>query len=330
MLRRCLTKRQGARGSASSPCVSAVLTAWSWVSIGTNDLAAACAFWVDTLGFECIDRIEGDDLGLREHWQLTDRLICRQAMLQSPGAACGAIHLVEYNTAGATVRQDAAVFDLCPKNLDIYVDDLPRRMAELAARGVRFRNDQYSEAVSPDGVHFREIHLAGHDDINIVLLQIMGGDALPTRSGFYGVGPLVCIVSDPAAEKAFYRDVMGLSLAHDNILAGPEIEQMIGLPAGCALEVSIWAQIGQSLGEVELVTYQGTQGTNRYPRAAPGARGVTHLNWWVEDMADWVDHLAQLNVPFKRSRLSGRLIQSSESVRLHSPAGLRIEVHAQA
>jgi len=310
--------------------VPVVLTAWSWVSIGTSDVAAACHFWVDMLGFECTDRAEGDDPGLRQHWQLTDRQIRRQAMLQSPGAAFGAIHLVEYDTAAATVRQDAAVFDLCPKNLDIYVDDLPLRMAELTARGVRFRNEQYSEAVSPDGVHFREIHLAGHDDINIVLLQIMGGDALPTSSGFYGVGPLVCIVNDPAAEKAFYRDVMGLALTHDNILAGPEIEQMIGLPAGCALEVSIWAQIGQSLGEVELVTYQGTQGTNRYPRAAPGARGVTHLNWWVEDMAAWKDHLVQLNVPFNRSRLSGRLMQSRESVRLHSPAGLSIEVHAQA
>ena len=307
-----------------------VLTAWSWVSIGTSDVAAACHFWVDMLGFECIDRAEGDDPGLRQHWQLTDRQIRRQVMLRSPGAACGAIHLVEYDTAAATVRQDAAVFDLCPKNLDIYVDDLPLRMAELTARGVRFRNEQYSEAVSPDGVHFREIHLAGHDDINIVLLQIMGDGALPTESGFYGVGPLVCIVEDSAAEKVFYRDVVGLSLAHDNVLAGPEIEQMIGLPAGCALEVSIWAQMGQPLGEVELVTYQGTQGANRYPRAVPGARGVTHLNWWVEDMAAWKDHLVQLNVPFNRSRLSGRLMQSRESVRLHSPAGLSIEVHAQA
>ena len=307
-----------------------VLTAWSWVSIGTSDVAAACHFWVDMLGFECIDRAEGDDPGLRQHWQLTDRQIRRQVMLRSPGAACGAIHLVEYDTAAATVRQDAAVFDLCPKNLDIYVDDLPLRMAELTARGVRFRNEQYSEAVSPDGVHFREIHLAGHDDINIVLLQIMGDGALPTESGFYGVGPLVCIVEDSAAEKVFYRDVVGLSLAHDNVLAGPEIEQMIGLPAGCALEVSIWAQMGQPLGEVELVTYQGTQGANRYPRAVPGARGVTHLNWWAEDMAAWKDHLVQLNVPFNRSRLSGRLMQSRESVRLHSPAGLSIEVHAQA
>ena len=125
-----------------------MLTAWSWVSIGTSDVAAACHFWVDMLGFECIDRAEGDDPGLRQHWQLTDRQIRRQVMLRSPGAACGAIHLVEYDTAAATVRQDAAVFDLCPKNLDIYVDDLPLRMAELTARGVRFRNEQYSEALT--------------------------------------------------------------------------------------------------------------------------------------------------------------------------------------
>ena len=43
-------------------------------------------------------------------------------------------------------------------------------MAQLTEQGVVFRNEHYSEAVSPDGVHFREIHLAGHDDINIVLL----------------------------------------------------------------------------------------------------------------------------------------------------------------
>ena len=47
-------------------------------------------------------------------------------------------------------------------------------MAQLTKQGVVFRNEHYSEAVSPDGVHFREIHLAGHDDINIVLLQVIG------------------------------------------------------------------------------------------------------------------------------------------------------------
>ncbi|MBQ87058.1 MAG: hypothetical protein CMQ16_11720 [Gammaproteobacteria bacterium] len=93
-----------------------------------------------------------------------------RAKVRSAGAENGGMHLVEWDVAAESVRAEAQVFDLCPKNLDIYVDDLPVRMAQLTEQGVVFRNEHYSEAVSPDGVHFREIHLAGHDDINIVLL----------------------------------------------------------------------------------------------------------------------------------------------------------------
>ena len=237
------------------------------------------------------------------------------------------MHLVEWDVAHESVRAGAQVFDLCPKNLDIYVDDLPKRMAELAERGVVFRNEHYSEAVSPDGVHFREIHLAGHDDINIVLLQVIGSDTRFPDSGFYGVGPLVCIVRDPEAEKHFIDTVLGLSMSHDNILEGPEIETMIGLPAGCALEVSIWAEPGQVLGEVELVTYQGTDGADLYPRALPGARGVTHLNWWLDDVEPFAAHLKTHGISFELSRVESSLLQSSSSLILQSPAGLRLEVH---
>jgi catechol 2,3-dioxygenase-like lactoylglutathione lyase family enzyme len=248
-------------------------------------------------------------------------------MVRAPGAAFGAIHLVEWGSATESVRADAAVFDLCPKNLDIYVDDLPRRMAQLAEQGVIFRNKHYSEAVSPDGVHFREIHLAGHDDINLVLLQILGSETPFPATGFYGVGPLVCIVRDPAPERRFCQQVLGLALSHDNILTGPEIEQMIGLPQGCALEVSIWAQPGQPLGEVELVTYQGTDGADRYSRASPGRRGVTHLNWWVGDIETFSSHLSAHGVTYSSSYIRGRLIQTHATRTFRSPAGLQIEVH---
>ena len=133
-------------------------------------LEAALDFWVGRLGFECAARAEGDDPGLREHWGVSDRQIARQAMVRSAGAQNGGMHLVEWDVAAESVRAEAQVFDLCPKNLDIYVDDLPVRMAQLTEQGVVFRNEHYSEAVSPDGVHFREIHLAGHDDINLVLI----------------------------------------------------------------------------------------------------------------------------------------------------------------
>ncbi len=302
-------------------------SAWHWVSIGTADIGAALDFWVGRLGFEGVARAEGDDPGLREHWGLADRQIARQAMVRSAGAENGGMHLVEWDAAADSVRAEAQVFDLCPKNLDIYVDDLPARMAQLVDQGVVFRNEHYSEAVSPDGVHFREIHLAGHDDINIVLLQVIGSDTPIPDSGFYGVGPLVCIVRDPAEEKRFIDTVLGLSLSHNNILEGPEIEKMIGLPTGCALEVSIWAEPGQALGELELVTYQGTDGADLYPRARPGARGVTHLNWQVDDIEALVAHLSAHGVGHSASAINGSLIQSRASLIFHSPAGLRLEAH---
>ena len=302
-------------------------SAWHWVTIGTADMKGALDFWVGRLGFECVARAEGDDPGLREHWAATDRHVARQAMVRSVGAKNGGMHLVEWDAAADSVRADAQVFDLCPKNLDIYVDDLPVRMAQLAEQGVVFRNEHYSEAVSPDGVHFREIHLAGHDDINIVLLQVIGSDTPIPDSGFYGVGPLVCIVRDPAEEKRFIDTVLGLSLSHNNILEGPEIEKMIGLPTGCALEVSIWAEPGQALGELELVTYQGTDGADLYPRARPGARGVTHLNWQVDDIEALAAHLSAHGVGHSASTINGSLIQSRASLIFHSPAGLRLEAH---
>ena len=310
--------------------VRLMASAWHWVSIGTADMGAALDFWVGRLGFECVARAEGDDPGLREHWGVTDRQIAQQAMVRSAGAENGGMHLVEWNVAAESVRAEAQVFDLCPKNLDIYVDDLPVRMAQLTEQGVVFRNEHYSEAVSPDGVHFREIHLAGHDDVNIVLLQVIGSDTPIPDSGFYGIGSLVCIVRNPAEEKRFIDTVLGLSLSHNNILKGPEIEEMIGLPAGCALEVSIWAEPGQPLGEVELVTYHGTDGANRYPRAQPGARGITHLNWWLDDIEAFAAHLTEQGVSCKLSKVEGSLIQSSSSLIFQSPAGLRLEAHERS
>ena len=118
-------------------------------------------------------------------------------------------------------------------------------------------------------------------------------------------------------------------MSHNNILEGPEIEEMIGLPAGCALEVSIWAETGQPLGEMELVTYQGTEGEDRYPRAWPGARGITHLNWWVDDIEAFAAHLRAQGVTHELSKVEGSLFQSSASLIFQSPAGLRLEVHGR-
>lgn len=304
------------------------LGAWDWVSVGTSDLRAALGFWTEWLGFDCLEHLDGDDPVLRAHWGITDQRIVSQAMVRASGAGVAGVHLIELDPPRDSVRGGAQVFDLCPKNLDIYVDDLPRRMRELKSRGAVFRNADYSEAESPDGVRFREIHLPAHDDLNIVLLQILGSVERFPESGFRGIGPLISIVRDQQAERQFYRDVIGLSLTHDNVLEGPEIERMIGLPAGSSLEVSIWAQPGQSLGEIELVTYRGVSGNDLFAKAVPGARGVTQLNWRVSSCDAWRCWLDHQGIAYRESKIAARLIRSAEVLVLQSPAGLRIELHA--
>jgi catechol 2,3-dioxygenase-like lactoylglutathione lyase family enzyme len=302
--------------------------AWRWVTIGVADLESALGFWCQRLGFETSARHDGPDPGLEQHWALPPASIARQALVHAPGLERGMLHLVEYAAARRSVREGAEVFDLCPKNLDIYVDDLPGRLEELRAAGIRFRSEAYSEVTAPDGTRFREIHFPGHDDINFVLLQLLDEPLAFGPSGFSGIGPVVTIVADAAAERAFYRDQLGLDVLHDNTLSGPEIERMIGLPAGAELDVSIWGSGGEHHGQVEIIAYRGTRGSNLYPRAQPGVRGIFQLDYDCRDLQGLQQRLAAGHVPHSATRLDSALLGRWESLSFQTPAGFRLEAIA--
>lgn len=306
------------------------MNAWRHVTLGVASMEEALRYWADSFGFEVAGRADGPDEGLESYWGLAPGGIARQALIRAPGAHRGMLHLVEYAQAAESVRQGAAVFDLCPKNLDIYVDDMPARMAQLRRAGFEFRTDTYSEVTAPNGVRFREVHLAGHDDINLVLLQLLDEALEFGPAGYTGIGPLIMIVADAEQEKSFYRDVMGLDILHDNLLSGPEIERMIGLPAGAALDVSIWGVPGAHLGQVEIITYQGTTGLDRYPRARPGARGIIRAAWMLDDTGALRDRLLRHRISFQSHQLESSLLGAAESLVFRSPAGFTIEVLQQA
>jgi catechol 2,3-dioxygenase-like lactoylglutathione lyase family enzyme len=305
------------------------MNGWSWASIGVASLSEALLFWAERCGFELADSADGPDSGLAGHWGLPVDAIARQALVRASGCHLGMLHLVEYAAPAPSVRAGAQVFDQCPKNLDIYVDDMAQRMADFRQAGLEFRSETFTEATSPDGTHFREIHLGGHDDINLVLLQLMDDPPQTGARGFTGIGPLVTTVADPDREKAFYRDVMGLDMLHDNLLAGPEIERMIGLPAGAALDVSIWGRPGEHLGQIEIVAYRGTRGADLYTRARPGVRGIIQVNFTVEDLAPFRQRLKAAGIAFVEGAFAARLLPRSRFLQFHSPAGLAIEIHLE-
>ena len=148
-----------------------------------------------------------------------------------------------------------------------------------------FRTDTYSDVTAPSGARFLEIHMYGHDATNIVILESVGKE-LPhyTDKGFAGVGPLISIVPDAETEQNFYQQVLGHDELSKNLLVGPEIEKMVGLPPGSGLDVRILGDAAQGFGQTEIVDYQGVEGTDRYPLAKPKALGTLHVTYFVDDL----------------------------------------------
>jgi catechol 2,3-dioxygenase-like lactoylglutathione lyase family enzyme len=305
---------------------SPAFDAFSSVTVGVADMDGARLLWVDTFGMEVVADLQGPDAGIARLWGIEADDIAQQLLLRTGNSRYGMLHLVEFESPDPPVRRGAAVFDQCPKNLDIYVDDLPKRVAELKAAGRSFRNDNYSEVTAPNGITFREIHMPAHDDINVVLLQVIGRDYPFSAQGYAAVGPLITIVGDADAEKQFYQDVFGLQILSDNVLDGPEIERMVGLPPGAALDVSIWGREDQPMGQMELIDYRGVDGNNLYPLAKPKALGILHITYVTDDLLSFKAHLDGLGIGWSSYGRVDTLMGSGEAISVVSPAGLRIDV----
>ena len=297
------------------------------VTVGVASIDKANDLWVDVMGFEVVAERNGADPELERLWDVDADLIARQVMLRSRDNDFGLLHLVEYSQPVPAVRDGAAVFDLVPKNLDVYTENLPAIVEKMGAEGYRFRNQRYSEVTAPDGTMFREIHLPSHDDVNVVLLEVIGKQLPFTHNGFAGIGPLIYIVPDASAEKAFLRDVMRFDKLNDNILDGPEIERMVGLPPGAGLDVSIWGRAGDSFGGLEPIEYQGVVGENRYPLAVPGARGVLHVSYVVDDATPLLERLRAGGIAVDDRGTGSTLIADGRMYRFFSPAGLAFELY---
>lgn len=299
---------------------------WSSITISVADLDAVLDFWCGEFGFEVLTQHVGHDVGLSALWDLPPDAIRAQAIVTTPGLDHGQLHLVEFKEPGPAVREGAQTFDLAPKNLDVYVRDLPARFEAMKAAGFHFRADTYSEVTAQDGTRFREIHLSGHDAINIVLLELLDEVLDFSDKGAAGIGFAIQTVGDGKAERAFYLAGLGLDLITENVFEGPEIEKMVGLSKGAGLDVSIVGDKDSRYGQVELVEYQQVVGADLYPRARPPSRGLLHLNYRLADLAPLKDRLRQKNIAFAEKDVTVPLFGSREVLHVTTPAGFGLYV----
>ena len=120
------------------------MSAWHSVTVGVADLRAAHRLWIQLFGFEeRQDWLTHSELELR--WGTEPGSIRDSLLVAAPGTECGWVRLVRFNTPGEPVRAAAEPWDLCAKNLDVRVDDLPARLPALAKACLLYTSDAADE-----------------------------------------------------------------------------------------------------------------------------------------------------------------------------------------
>lgn len=301
------------------------LGAFAHVTVGTADLDQVYRLWRDIFGLEVVAERSGPDLALSALWGLPDDGIARQALLRTPGIEVGGMHFVEFSKPGVPVREGAQVFDRLPKNLDVYTTDLPSRYEDLQQRGIEFRAS-WTEMASQDGSVFREVQMPGPDATNIAVLEILGSDYRYGPSGYAAIGPLIIVVEDAEIETDFFHRTLGLDSVMRDLLAGPAVEKMVGLPPGAGLDFRVLGDAEDPMGRIEVIEYQQTEGSDRYALAKPPNTGSLHVTWQVEDLAPLRDSLGQRGVTVVEHGVVDAIFGRGPMISFYSPGGFRIEV----
>jgi catechol 2,3-dioxygenase-like lactoylglutathione lyase family enzyme len=305
------------------------LGAFAHVTVGTADLDQVYQLWRDIFGLEVVAERNGPDPALSVLWGLPDDGIARQALLRTPGINAGGMHFVEFSNPGDPVRDGAEVFDRLPKNLDVYTTDLPNKYEDLKRRGIEFRAS-WTEMASPDGSVFREVQMPGPDATNIAILEILGSDYRYGPTGYAAIGPLIIVVGDAEIETDFFHRILGLHKVMRDLLAGPAVENMIGLPPGAGLDFRVLGDMEDPMGRIEVIEYQQTAGTDRYALARPPNTGSLHVTWQVGDLGPLRARLDREAVPVTDHGIIDAVFGRGRVISFYSPGGFRIEVQELA
>ncbi len=296
--------------------------AYSYVVISVADMDRALGLWMDRFGMQAVTRRDGTDPDLARAWGLAPDGIVNQVLLRTPGMNEGGVHLVQFKTPGATVREGATPTDLVLKSVDISVRDIAARYAELTAAGYKFRSAP--SRLKGGDLEFLEVHMLGPDDVNLVFVDIPSRPE-PVSAKQYGVAPqIVVITADNVRETTFFQSTLGLSLISHNTFKGPEIEKAVGLPKGASLDVRILGNPASHFGRLEFVQYGGATSRNLYPRAKPPARGMLSISYIVKDLGPVLARGDALQL-VDHGKVA-TVLGEGRMVSLTTPTGIRVDL----
>lgn len=295
---------------------------FAYAVISVADMNQALGLWVDQMGMEIVTRRKGGNSELARAWGLEPADISDQVLLRMPGAREGGIHFVRFRQPGPPVREGAAPSDLVPKSLDIWTRDIHASYEQLTAAGYKFRSPV--QQLSPQ---LYEVHMYGHDELNVVLLGSTGEATRKFSEKGYDAVPMLIIISpDNRLDAGFFTDLFGAEQVSYSQFKGPAIEKAVGLPRGATLDIRIMGDRQADLGRIEIVQYTGAPQRNLYPRTKPPARGLLAATYFVPDIDAILTRGASYGVT-DLGEVDG-IYGKGRMATVTSPAGLRVNLFA--
>jgi catechol 2,3-dioxygenase-like lactoylglutathione lyase family enzyme len=303
------------------------MTNIAWVSVGVADMEVVRALWVEQLGLEVVARRQGADAELGRLWQLPADQFVDQLLLATPGADSGLLHFVQFREPAAAVRKGAAPTDLGAKNLDANCTGMPELVDRLTAAGYVFRSAIGEYEI--DGIRAREVQMPAHDDLNVVLIEVLseGFEVSYSAKGYAALTSFVVIVPDVEREAHFYKEMFGMQEILHHKLSGAAIEMAAGLPAGTVLDLHLLGGPDNLFGRMELIEYVGVKGDNRFVRARPPAAGILSCGFRVNSLDGFASQAAALGAAVTGRTKIDALFANGQVAHIRSPAGLQICLH---
>ena len=232
------------------------------VTISTGDLAATRALFTKMLGMETITEWPLDATTARL-WGLPENTQAQCCWLQTPGAAHGALRLVQFNPTPSSIVAPRSYDFGYIKNLDFFTDDVAAQYERFTAAGYRFLAPPVTYPLSwSAAMTATEAHLPIADGVKLAFAQL---SAAPRRAfgessravPFTEIAAATQIVADYESAVNFYCTVFDCVPATPALTDEPAFIAALKLPIGTRLRMSFIGPPQAIGGKLGIVAYEG-------------------------------------------------------------------------
>jgi catechol 2,3-dioxygenase-like lactoylglutathione lyase family enzyme len=274
------------------------------IGITVSDMDRSIAFFANVLTFAVVS----DDEVAGSEFERLSGLFGVRARVVRMRLGAEQIELTEYLAPrGRLIPMDSRSNDRWFQHVAIIVSDMDRAYARLRAHRVEHASPEPQRLPdwNPAAGGIRAFYFKDPDGHPLEVLQFPAGKGdpkwhTPSDQLFLGIDHTAIVVEDTGRSLAFYRDLLGLTVAGESVNFGPEQERLNNV-FGARLRIT-GLRAGNGPG-VEFLEYLS-------PRNGRAAAGIQS-----NDMAHWETTVttADIGAAFEQL-LAGRVLLVSPSV----------------